>query len=498
MLAVLSMCFGTIFTMDAPTSSKAEGIFDKVINAVGDGESVDMPDSVDISIPFLVKSVGSAGKVIKSAIETAKSANDAKDAAEEAQSDIQDDPTSADEELSDLEDDLNELQENAAELSKNLRDKDFVGFVTIISAIFAAFTENFILALIYIGLMFISIAFPISVAFRLIISVISVIIHINDPSAATKTVSKSYRAVISTFPLLLLIKILVPDVTYSFGVTLMAILLAIGIVLGVVISRLRKYTPAQLRYINLIQTLSATAIVGYVLFIVGFSKLGLFNAIWEKMPTYLKSAGAMNILLFFVLIFLMIALLMLAFKHIKNISCRLACMLPTPKVKKNKPIKKFAKDTFIFTSAASLALVTIPFVLPIAGFELDITANVAAFVTFAAGLDVMFASEILMAVLKKPICHGLTAEDVKSVLSGYTETANTSSDSDFANANDDIEAPAAETPVVPEETEVPIEAQNETADDTNPTPEVEVPPKVEPEPAVTIEITPDDQETKVN
>ena len=513
---ILAMSFGTIFTMKAPTEGKAVEVFDKIINSVGDGDSVSMPDKVDISIPFLVKSVGSAGKVIKSAFSTLNSAQNASDALNDAQSDIENDPSSIEDAKSDIDENIDDLKKNTNELSENLRDETFVGFVTFIAAIVGAFSENIFLALIYIALIFLVISFPTTIAVRLIISIVSYVIHIANPSAAVNTVSKSYRTVISLFPLLLLIKMVAPAVAFTSSVIVMALLLALGVVLGVVISRLRKYTPAQLKYINLVQLMSAVALIGYVLFLAGFSKLGLFDALWSEIPKFFKSASAANIFIALVLIVAMIVLLILAFKHIKNIACRLACMLPTPKAKKKKPIKKFAKDTYIPTAAASVALVVIPFVLPIVGFNFNMGNGIASFALFALGLGIMFIAEILMMALKKPLCAGLTPEDVKSVLSGYTDPENEAVTTESTLENDTAEEASAEAEAVIteqiSEESVPLEEadeESEASEDTVTEPveaneeasaptESEAPEESETETAVNIELTPDEDEVKAN
>lgn len=451
MLVIVIMSFGPIFTAEVNKTDKAVDIFEKVVNSVGGNESVEMPDTVEISAPYVVKSVGSLGKVLKSALNTLKDASAANDAVNNAQSEMQNDPMNAEGAMEDASKDIENLQNSASELSAELKDEDFVSFLTLVVVVITAFGENILLGIVYVALIVLAIMLPIYATIRFIIALVSFFCHLVSPDRSFSTISKGYGAVLAMFPALWLMKIIAPAVKFSTGVTLMVALLVAGLVINFVASRLKAYTPAQFKYINMLQITSAVAVIGYFVFMLNISGMNMFGHIWEALPAFAKSAKLTDLILPYLMVMAMIYLLSLAAKYVAKIACRLACMVPAPKVAAGCPVK-YAKDTYMFSAALSLGLIAAPIVLMVAKFNLDLGDDMISFILFSAGIAVMFIAELLMVILKKTLCANVTAEDVHAVLTGCptgdTTVEQTAVTEPEATAT--VEEPVAEN--VPEQT----------------------------------------------
>ena len=111
----------------------------------------------------------------------------------------------------------------------------------------------------------------------------------------------------------------------------------------------------------------------------------------------------------------MVSILFTSCKYIKNIACRMCCMYPAPKQKKNGKVAH-ANDTFVGNAAVALALVAIPVALMVTSFKLDLGENMTSFILFSVGIVMMFVAELVFSVLKK--AFGVANEDVRAVLMG--------------------------------------------------------------------------------
>lgn len=407
MLVIVFMSWGTIFTAEVSKTDKAVETFESVVNSMGGDNDVEMPGTVEISAPYVVKSVGSLGDVLKSVMNTAKNISEVNKSYNSG-NDIDPDK---------LQSDMDKFEDNANELSESLQSDEFVGFVTLIVAVVSAFSESFLLGIVYLALIVMAIILPILATIRFLIALVSFIKHISAPEISFSTIVKGYGAVFSMFPLLWLMKIIAPAVEFSSGVTVMVALLIVGLALNLVASRLKAYTPSQFKYINLLQGMSAIGIVGYFIFMLNISGMDLFGHIWDALPAFVKSAEFSEYALPYIMIMIMVVLMISATSYVANIACRLACMVPAPKVVAGRPVQ-FAKDTYIASAAMSLGLIIAPIVLMVTKFSLDLGDDMASFVIFSIGIIIMFVAEILMATLKKMLCSDTTAEDVHAVLTG--------------------------------------------------------------------------------
>lgn len=434
-VGVVALSFGTIFT--ATVGDTASDKYANIIHTLDSEADVpEMPKTVDVSLPYIVKSVGSLGTVIKGTASSLKSvANDAKDLNNTANDinqstsntesinsveDIENAMQAKDElqnNVNDMQNSVENINKSTSEIAKSLKNEDFVKLVALFAIIGEAFSQSLLLGIVYVILIILAVFIPVYAAIRALIALISFFIHLAKPQKAFSSISKAYTAVLALFPVLWLLKIIAPAIEFSTGVTTIVALLVVGIAVNLIASRLKSYTPVQFKYVNTLQLVSVAAIAGYFLFMVNLSKTNIFEHIWDILPGYIDNSGIQNAILPILIILVMIGFLFTACKCIATTACRLACMIPTPKTATGSETK-FARDSHIFAAIVPLITVAAPVVLMVTDFKLDLGDDMNAFILFAAGAVIMFVSELLMMILKKTVCHGLTPIDAHAVLTG--------------------------------------------------------------------------------
>ena len=414
MLAIVIMSFGTIFTAKIEPNGDIQETFDSVVNSLGDGETVVMPTEIEISMPFLIKSVSSLGEIVSSAMKTFNDVTEAKDNLDQATENIESDPLNADEAVDDINENLDTIENSTNAFAESLHNENFVGLVSLIVFIVSAFGESFILGIVYFAMIVFVVTLPIVASINFVIATISLFVNIVNVGRGHSTVSKTYGNVFAMFPMLWIMKIIAPNVTFAPAVTGMIVLMIIGFVLGIVMSRLKAYGGVQFRYINVIQGVSVASLVGYFLFMIGLEKMGLFDRIWRTLG---GSASFSSLVLPALLVVMLIVFLMIACKHVRKIACRLSVMMKVSKAKENKPLG-FAKDSYTASAVIPLIAALIIVALMSLDIKLDLGDGEGMFIMFCVGVGIMLASEITMKVLKKTVCHGITPEDVNAVLSG--------------------------------------------------------------------------------
>lgn len=440
LFAIAFISLGPIFTAKIDKSDKAVEIYNGIIDTLDENnenaEKPEMPEMVEISAPYVIKSIGSIGPIIKGAIKSAKSVTDSANKIsnsvdninnatqtpnnitsqedleniQQAQNDIQNS-------ANDIQEGLDELDKSKSEISETLKSQEFVNFIALIVVIANAFSQNILLGFVYLILIVLAFVLPFYATIRGIIALVSLLKNIGDQGKAHSTISKCYRAVFEMFPTLWLMKIIAPAVEFSSGIKLMVGLLIAGLVLSLIASRLKAYTPVQFKYVNLLQGMSVVAIIGYFIFMLNIGGMDMFGHIWDAFPTFVKNVEIQDWILPAIMILVIISLLETACKYVSRIACRLACMVPAPKTIAGRPVE-FAKDNYIVSAAASLGLIIAPIVLMVTDFKLDLGDDMGTFVVFSLGVAIMFIAELLMLILKKSLCRGLTSEDVHAVLTG--------------------------------------------------------------------------------
>ena len=72
--------FGTIFSLEVDLDSETKKSVENFLSDMKEGdEKIDIPDEINVSLPFMIRSVGSLADVLKSAIDGLKEMNESAD-----------------------------------------------------------------------------------------------------------------------------------------------------------------------------------------------------------------------------------------------------------------------------------------------------------------------------------------------------------------------------------------------------------------------------------
>ena len=438
---IVFMSFGTVFTATVNKDATTVEMFDKIVNGLG-GDPVEMPDTVEVSAPYIIKSVGSVVDILKSGMSAVKDAMELSDSAKQVQEEADDLSTPQDAadlqyEVNNLEEQANKTQAKVNSLSESLKSDDFVSLVTLIVIIIQAFGESLLLGIIYVALIGLSLSLPIVAIIRFILALISFFRYLGKPGEGYAKISKSFGAIFVMLPILWLFKIIAPQITFGSGIITMVILCIVVLAINLIASRLKAYTPVQFKYINVLQGASLFGVIGYFLIMLNIDGMGIFDKIWGGIGSFMDKTETGKMLITVAVIVAFVIVLINTCKLIKKIACRLCCMVPAGKV--------MAHDTAIVGATLALVLIAAPVYLMVGGFELDLGDGMTSFILFAVGAGLIFVSELVMLILKKTLCASATGDDIHAVLTGCP-------------TGEDAEAPAEEA----EAENAPVEEQTST------------------------------------
>ena len=222
MLAIVIMSFGTIFTAKVELDTDMLDSFNDMVEEFG-GKSVEVPKEVEFSAPGMIASISSVGKILKAAMNTAKTAMEQANRA-------------------DGEEDLEKIEESL-ENTKNAMTSDMQGivnFIAIILVMVQAFGQSVVLGLVYLALIFMVLALPFILAITFLTALIPFFKHLDDPEEAYPRIAKKFGSMFGNFVVLLLLKVIAPEVEFGGVVTGIVILCAIGFVINIIASRLNR------------------------------------------------------------------------------------------------------------------------------------------------------------------------------------------------------------------------------------------------------------------
>ena len=423
---IVFMSFGTVFTAHIEKNETTTDMFDSIVNSFGDGEAAEMPETVEVSAPYIIKSLGSLGKILKSGMDAIKNATELAGDAQKVQDDINNfdsDPDSLDDlqnnadnlgnlenSASDLENKANKTKDSVNELGESLKSEEFISLISLIVVIAQGFSTNFVLGLVYFALIALAIILPVIATIRFIIALVSLIKNLGNPGKAYTTITKSVGGIFVLFPTLWLFKIIAPQVEFAKNITTMVALLIVIMVMNLVASRLKCYTPAQFKYVNVLQAVSVFSVVGFFLFMMNIDGMHFFDHLWDRMDVFAKTAKGGDIALVSLIVLVTVLLLFFLVKFIKKLAFRLCCMVPTGKV--------LAHDSYLVTAIFGVGLIAAPMFLMKGKFGLDLGDDMKSFTVFSVGIVLMLVCEIVLPILKKTVCASATADDIHAVLVG--------------------------------------------------------------------------------
>lgn len=470
-IVMFFLSFGTIFTLEVGKGGEVLGEITDMIDeleaeAGEEFPDIEVPTEIDVSFPFIVKSAIGGIKVIPVLVNSVK---DMAEKVEDAENTLNEEALAE----SAMENGVEKTAEEASEKVEDIEDtglkivelinQDLINLICLIMAVINAFTTNFIVGVCYALILVIVIMVPISCIFNAILCIISMIKNREDPGKAFHRVGKSFSAIISKFPLILIVKVLVPEVQLGGAIIAMFVTIIIGLVVSFLASRLKGYEKAELKYLNVLQICSAASLVAFLVFFFNMAKTHMLDAFFNKSGSYLMDQVGSMIeeqkvdFLPLLLIYLFVFVLIMICNYLVNIVTRIACMSSSK------------SDTHIFTTAAGLALVVIPFVLMNTDFKLELgEAEMSAFYVSSVGLILMFVAEIVLKVLSHTVDADISAERRKEIVTGayvhdLDEAANAFEKAVSEEMTDEVSADEAATEETPAEEAATEEAPAEAA-----------------------------------
>ena len=440
LLVVIICCvsFGTVFSLTLTVDNDVEEAFYKTIEKLdGDPDSIEIPEQIDVNLIFLVKSIGAGVDTVSALL----SGDDDKDDVNNPYGD-----------------DFGFDADNIQDVKEKALSQDTVNLVAFIVAIVQSFKSSIILGLCNLMLMIMAFTFPLTLLIKGIIALIGFFSNFStDWGKAFHKVSKAIFGAISLFPVLLLLMILVPEVQFGWAIYSVLWLCVVALVLNLVVSRLKYYEPEDLKYLNILQIVSAVGFGGFLMFFFGFAGSDVINSLWDGVDRLeLTSFEAIteNILTV-ILVALIISGLTSILDLMTQSVTRISCM------------SKSKSDTHLVSTTMGLLTILAVVYLTTSDFELDLGEGATSFWVAALGVVIMFVAEILLKVLPKKLCPAVSTERRREIVTGaYTYEAPV--EEAPAEEVPAEEAPAEEAPAE----EAPVEeapAEETSAEETSAT-----------------------------
>lgn len=417
-LVMLFMSFGTVFTLDVNMNNSVRGELTKILKNVTGSSSVQIPEEVNVNFMTFVKSITSIAKITKAVTQA-----------------VNEDTTPeklSDKEIQDLVDTL------------TFTYVAIYGFVDVLKTgglsgngdLMARFIDAFISFICTFYLMIIAIRIFIMLLFAALKAIRSFLKSDCDAGEVVANLDKSIHRIIKIFPQLVIIRLLSSNYTYGSAVVGIFTLSVAALALGLVVSRLKKYEPADFKFLNVFQIISAVSILGLAIFVFSILKTNIFieavHAVLDKQfftDLFNKEPDLLPLIMFVVLV----ATVTAGIKAIPSVLTRAACM------------SKSKSAVNVFGTVIAFLAVLGPALIRVSGKDFELTGDAKSNFTVAViGLGIMLAAEIALKVLPDKLCADCSIENRQKIVTGAY----------FVEFED--EAPAvAEAPVA--EAEEPVE-----------------------------------------
>ncbi len=310
-----------------------------------------------------------------------------------------------------------------------------------------------IVGAIYLVLFFATIILPIIFLFKTISMLIKLLKNLSDPQEGYRGLSKSLLSVFGAFPTFLFCEILVPQLEFSGALITMMICCAVVLLINLASSRLKPFAGEELKYLNIVQIISAASGLSFLLFFFFVGDSGIFNGLTGRLGSYIaegisKAADSTTDFVW-ALVTLGIAAMMICCifglcKYLANTLCRLACMTRVTK-------RGRVNDSALGATIKGLLVIASAIYLSYCPFELKIP-DMTPFVIACVGIGLMFAAEVVLLVLTGKI----SKEAAAAVMTGTPTEAIEAAPAEEVPAEEEAVAASAEVEEAPAE-EAPAE-----------------------------------------
>ena len=366
MIVLLWASLGTVFELDVNLNEKTTSMLDKIFSSASEEEFA-IPEKVEVSLPFILKSIGGAiGFIVSMVASLFGMSIDA----------------------------FGNMSQGAVDL------------ICLIAAVISALQTNLVLGVCYAFILYIVFAIPISCVINLFICLISIFKNIINPGKAFHRIGKSFAKITHKLPLVLLIVALVPDVKLGKGVIGIFAACLGGLVISLVASRLKVYEKAEFKYINLLQCFSLASVAAFAVFYMNIGKANMIPAFVDA-ATSAGAGQARNILMDIAFLALYVVALVIFFNYMSKSLTRLACMSSSK------------SDTHLFTAIVGLVVAALPFVVNYMGFGISLSdEQFSAHIVCTVAIGVIFVLELVFMILSAVLCRDVKAAERKAIVTG--------------------------------------------------------------------------------
>ena len=366
MIVLLWASLGTVFELDVNLNEKTTSMLDKIFSAASEEEFA-IPEKVEVSLPFILKSIGGAIGFIVSMVAS--------------------------------------LFGKTFEALGNV-SQGAVDLICLIAAVISALQTNLVLGACYAFILYIVFAIPISCVINLFICLISIFKNITNPGKAFHRIGKSFAKITHKLPLVLMIVALVPDVKLGKGVIGIFAACLGGLVISLVASRLKVYEKAEFKYINLLQCFSLASVAAFAVFYMNIGKANMIPAFVDA-ATSVGTGQARSILMDIAFLALYVVALVIFFNYMSKSLTRLACMSSSK------------SDTHLFTAIVGLVVAALPFVVNYMGCGISLSdEQLSAHIVCTVAIGVIFVLELVFMILSTVLCREVKSSQKKAIVTG--------------------------------------------------------------------------------
>lgn len=448
-----------LFVVPVNMNEEVRTTMEETMSKLSDDEKLEIPETIEIGLPMVIKSVASTGEAVKAMMDAVKSVKDTTDKAmdfsssmENADTDYQspEEAQKSADEMQKQADDLSKGAEEAEAAAKNALSKltgALMNMILLIFMIIGGFKSSFIVGILYVGLLFTISILPLYCIVRTIMIIVKFFTNLKDPDEGYRKISKTFGKTVCMFPIFLFYLLIIPGFKFTGTTTGIFVCLAIVLVLNTLIPRMKDFSAAENRYLNAVQIISVVSIGAFLLFFFNIAKAGLFDAMFDRLSVIIGQSEKFP-LMEIAIVTAICVLLFLTCKYLGRVACRLACMVKVTS-------KGDVKESCISRVVMALIVVVGTIYLTVSDFALKLTsAGSTAFYMAVVGTVLMLGCEIALLVVKKKLSATVTPEQMKAVMVGCPSGI---ADVEAAPASE--EAPAEEAPAEKEtlDGEIPAE-----------------------------------------
>ena len=416
MIVLLWASLGTVFELDVNLNEKTTSMLDKIFSAASEEEFA-IPEKVEVSLPFILKSIGGAIGFIVSMVAS--------------------------------------LFGMSIEAFGNM-SQGAVDLICLIAAVISALQTNLLLGVCYAFILYIVFAIPISCVINLFICLISIFKNITNPGKAFHRIGKSFAKITHKLPLVLLIVALVPNVKLGKGVIGIFAACLGGLVISLVASRLKVYEKAEFKYINLLQCFSLASVAAFAVFYMNIGKANMIPAFVDA-ATSVGTGQARSILIDIAFLAIYVVALVIFFNYMSKSLTRLACMSSSK------------SDTHLFTAIVGLVVAALPFVVNYMGFGISLSdEQFSAHIVCTVAIGVIFVLELVFKILSIVLCRDVKSSQKKAIVTGayVHEPKDEEDDEEVAESTEEVSEEVREALVeAADEGELDAEGAEEVAEE---------------------------------